>query len=218
MSSSGVVDPERTAEAGTVEIRRNFLLIGFVLEGITLAWNAVGIVVLALAAVAAKSVALAGFGLDSLIEIGASSVVIWELSGVHEERQRRALRLIAISFLGLALYLTIQSSCVLALEFRPHQSRLGIGWTAATAIVMFLLAWGKRRAGRALANPVLSTEARVTAIDAILALAVVLGLTLNAELRWWWADPAAAYVLVYYCVREAVGISHHGTGGDAARG
>ena len=181
--------------------RRALLRTGCVLEGITLGWNVVGIVVLAIAAIAAKSIALGGFGLDSLIEIGASTVVIWELSGTGEQRQHRALRLIGISFVGLALYLAIQSSIVLASGFHPHDSRLGIGWTAATAIVMFALAIGKARTGRALENPVLRTEGRVTAIDGLLAAAVLLGLVLNAALRWWWADPAAAYVLVYYGVR-----------------
>ena len=78
----------------------------------------------------------------------------------------------------------------------------GITWTAVTAGVMFALAWGKARTGRALDNPVLRTEGRVTMIDGILAVAVLLSLALNAELGWWWADPAAGYMLVYYAVRE----------------
>jgi divalent metal cation (Fe/Co/Zn/Cd) transporter len=79
---------------------------------------------------------------------------------------------------------------------------LGIAWTAVTAVVMFALASGKARTGRALDNPVLRTEGRVTMIDGILAVAVLLGLVLNAGLGWWWADPAAGYVLVYYAARE----------------
>ena len=84
-----------------------------------MSWNVVGIVVLAIAALGARSVALAGFGLDSLIEIGASTVVLWELSGTGEERQRRALRLIGGAFVALALYLAIQSSLVLAAGYHP---------------------------------------------------------------------------------------------------
>ena len=84
------------------------------IEYATLAWNAAGIVVLAIAAVPARSVALAGFGLDSLIEIGASMVVVWELSGAGEERQRRGLRLIGYAFAALAVYLLVQSTVVLA--------------------------------------------------------------------------------------------------------
>ena len=175
---------------------------GFALEYTTLAWNVIGIVVLAVAAIGARSVALAGFGLDSLIEIGASTVVVWELSGSGEDRQRRALRLIGCGFTALAAYLLIQSTLVLATGFRPHHSALGIGWTAITAAVMAGLAAGKARTGAALSNPVLKTEGRVTLIDALLATAVLAGLVLNSALGWWWADPAAGYVLVYYALRE----------------
>jgi divalent metal cation (Fe/Co/Zn/Cd) transporter len=175
---------------------------GFLLEYLTLSWNVAGIIVLAIAAVTARSVALAGFGLDSLIEIGASTVVIWELSGTGGERQRRGLRLIGYAFAALAIYLLAQSTIVLAVGYHPRHSPLGIGWTAVTAVVMFALAAGKARTGRALGNPVLRTEGRVTTIDGVLAVAVLAGLILNAAAGWWWADPAAAYVLVYYAARE----------------
>lgn len=175
---------------------------GFVLEYMTLGWNVAGIVVLAVAAVAARSVALAGFGLDSLIEISASMVVIWELTGTGEDRQRRGLRLIGWAFGSLAVYLLVQSTLVLAAGYHPRHSAAGIAWTAVTAAVMFALAAGKARTGRALDNPVLRTEGRVTMIDGILAAAVLLGLVLNAVADWWWADPAAGYVLVYYAARE----------------
>jgi divalent metal cation (Fe/Co/Zn/Cd) transporter len=147
-------------------------------------------------------VALAGFGLDSLIEIGASIVVIWELSGSSAERQRRGLRLIGYAFIALAIYLLAQSTVVLATGYHPRHSLPGIIWTAVTAAVMFALAVGKARTGAALGNPVLRTEGRVTLIDGILATAVLLGLALNAAVGWWWADPAAGYVLVYYAARE----------------
>ena len=91
---------------------------------------------------------------------------------------------------------------VLAAGYHPRHSAVGIGWTAATAALMFALAFGKARTGAALGNPVLQTEGRVTLIDAILATAVLTGLALNAALGWWWADPAAGYVLVYYAARE----------------
>jgi divalent metal cation (Fe/Co/Zn/Cd) transporter len=175
---------------------------GFALEYTTLAWNIVGIVVLAIAAVSARSVALAGFGLDSLIEIGASIVVIWELSGTGQQRQQRALRLIGYAFAALAIYLLAQSTIVLAAGYHPRHSVLGIGWTAATAVAMFALATGKTHTGQALDNPVLRTEGKVTLIDDILATAVLAGLALNTGLGWWWADPAAGYVLVYYAARE----------------
>jgi divalent metal cation (Fe/Co/Zn/Cd) transporter len=183
-------------------VHQRLLRRGFALEYFTLAWNVAGIVVLAIAAIAARSVALAGFGLDSLIEIGASIVVIWELSGTGPERQRRGMRLIGYAFGGLAVDLLVQSTVVLVTGFHPGHSRVGIAWTAVTTAVMLALAAGKARTGRALDNPVLRAEGRVTMIDAILAAAVLLGLTLNTALGWWWADPAAGYVLVYYAARE----------------
>ena len=175
---------------------------GFALEYVTLGWNVAGIVVLAIAAISARSVALAGFGLDSLIEIGASTVVIWELSGTGVDRQRRGVRLIGYAFAVLAFDLLAQSTAVVTAGFHPRHSVLGIAWTAVTAVVMYALAAGKARTGRALDNPVLKTEGRVTMVDGILAAAVLLGLALNAAAGWWWADPAAGYVLVYYAVRE----------------
>jgi divalent metal cation (Fe/Co/Zn/Cd) transporter len=181
---------------------RRALRRGFALEYATLAWNVAGIVVLAIAAITARSVALAGFALDSLIEIGASTVVLWELSGTGEERQRRGLRLIGYAFAALAVYLLAQSTLVLATGYHSHHSVPGIIWTAVTAAVMFMLAAGKAHAGRALSNPVLQTEGRVTLIDGILAIAVLAGLVLNAALGWWWADPAVGYVLVFYAARE----------------
>jgi divalent metal cation (Fe/Co/Zn/Cd) transporter len=176
---------------------------GRLLEGITLGWNVVGIVVLAIAAIGARSVALAGFGLDSLIEIGASVVVLWELSGAGEARQRRALRLIGGAFLALAGYLTAQSAIVLVTGYHPGPSPLGIVWTAVTAAAMFALAAGKARIGQALGNQVLVTEGRVTLVDGILAVAVLAGLALNAAAGLWWADPLAALVIVFYALREA---------------
>lgn len=182
---------------------------GFVLEYITLGWNVVGVVVLAVAAISARSVALGGFGLDSLIEIGASTVVIWELSETSEERQRIGLRIIGAAFLLLALYLAIQSTVVLVAHYEPRHSPLGIVWTLLTAVVMFSLASGKESTGRQLDNPVLRTEGRVTFVDGVLATAVLVGLVLNSAFGWWWADPVAGYVLLIYAIREGVGALRH---------
>jgi len=91
---------------------------------------------------------------------------------------------------------------VLAVGHRAHRSWIGIAWTSVTAIAMFALAFGKNRTGRSLANPVLLTEGRVTLVDGILATSVLAGLALNAGLRWWWADPASSFVLVFYALRE----------------
>jgi divalent metal cation (Fe/Co/Zn/Cd) transporter len=180
--------------------------LGFGLEAVTLAWNVVGVILLAVLAYRAASVALLAFGLDSLIEIGASIVVIWELTGRGEARQRLGLRLIGWAFLLLAGYLLIQSVVALATGHHAMPVLGGIWWTAVTACVMFALAWGKHAVGRRLGNPVLMTEGRVTLIDGVLAVAVLAGLLLDLLLGWWWADPVAALVVVFYACREAVHI------------
>lgn len=186
--------------ADRVRLRRA----GILLEIITLAWNVVGVVLLALLAYRSGSVALLGFGLDSLIEIGASTVVIWELVGADERRQRLGLRLIGIAFGLLAVYLLVQAVVALTSGHRATPLQGGIWWTALTAVAMFLLAFGKHRVGRALRDPVLLTEGRVTLVDGILAAAVLVGILLNALFGLWWADPVAGLVIVFYAVREAV--------------
>jgi divalent metal cation (Fe/Co/Zn/Cd) transporter len=177
---------------------------GLLLEYLTLGWNVVGVILVILAAYAARSVALAGFGLDSLIEIFASVVVVWQLTGVDLKRERQALRLIGIAFIALVLYIVAQLLFTFLSRTHPATSVGGIIWIAATFIAMLLLAYGKRVTGRQLQNEVLLTEGRVTLVDAYLAGAVLLGLLLNALFGWWWADPLAALVIVYYGIKEAI--------------
>lgn len=177
---------------------------GLLLEYATLGWNVVGCAIVIAAALAAHSVALAGFGLDSLIEIFASVVVVWELTGTGKGRERTALRLIGIAFLALAAYILGQLAVTLLRQTHATNSSVGILWLALTFVVMLLLAWGKGVTGSQLGNAVLQTESRVTRIDAALAGAVLVGLVLNAAFGWWWADPLAGLVIVYYGVREGL--------------
>jgi divalent metal cation (Fe/Co/Zn/Cd) transporter len=176
--------------------------IGRTLEWSTLFWNVAGVVVLSFLVTASQSIGLLGFGLDSLIEIGASIVVLWELSGTGIERQRRALTLIAVAFAALAVYLFVQSTVSLVDGHRSTPLIGGVFWTAMTAVVMFGLAAGKTSVGRSLGNPVLTTEGRVTFIDGVLAASVLLGGLLTRLLGWWWADALSAYVIVFYAARE----------------
>jgi divalent metal cation (Fe/Co/Zn/Cd) transporter len=194
--------PVESAAPGAAALRRR----GIALETATLAWNVVAVPLLGTLAASASSVALLGFGLDSLIEIGASVVVIWELTGTGEQRRRPALRLIGVAFLALAAYLLVQSVVALASGHRAAPSAGGLLWVLLTAVVMFGLAAGKRRTGHALGNEVLITEGRVTLIDGSLACAVLIGVGLDQLLGWWWADPLAGLVLVAYAAREAVAI------------
>jgi divalent metal cation (Fe/Co/Zn/Cd) transporter len=171
---------------------------GLWLEYITLGWNVVGTVVVIGAAIEARSVALAGFGLDSLIEIVASVVVVWQLTNAGRNRERVALRVIGIAFLALGFYVLVQSAVALISHSRPNPSPVGLAWLLATVVAMLWLSFAKRRTGLELNNPVLVTEAKVTLIDGYLAVAVLFGLVLNAIAGWWWADPLAGLVIVYY--------------------
>jgi divalent metal cation (Fe/Co/Zn/Cd) transporter len=176
---------------------------GLRLEYATLGWNVFEIGFLIFAAITARSVALAGFALDSLIEVFASVVVIWQLRGTATpEREHDATRLIGLAFFGLALYIRLQAAITVALDVRPDSSPLGIIWLSATCVVMFGLAGAKARTGRELGNPVLTAEARVTLVDGALAAGILVGLVLNALIGWWWADVAAGGILVVYGIRE----------------
>ena len=175
---------------------------GLWLEYITLGWNVVGTVVVILAAFAANSVALAGFGIDSLIEIFASVIVVWQLKSINQRHEKLALHLIGAAFFALVVYVTIQTARTLLTQSHPDTSLLGLIWLTATLITMLLLAWGKHRTGQQLGNEVLQTEGRVTLVDAYLAGAVLVGLILNGIFGWWWADPLAGLVIVYYGARE----------------
>jgi divalent metal cation (Fe/Co/Zn/Cd) transporter len=182
---------------------------GLWLEYATLGWNVVGCGIVLAAAWFARSVALAGFGLDSVIEIFASVVVVWQLRGsATPDRERKALRLIGTAFFLLALYILAQSAYTLLTGVRPETSTAGIIWLALTCVAMLLLAYGKGRTGRALNNPVLQTESHVTVVDAYLAGAVLVGLVVNALLGWWWADPLAGLVIVYYGIKEGLHAWH----------
>ncbi len=175
---------------------------GLRLEYATLLWNVMGIVITAIAAIKARSIAIGGFGLDSVIEIGASTVVIWELTNTREDIRPKALRIIGASFYAIATYILLQVAYLLVQGSHPRSSPLGITWTAITLVVMLALARGKRTVGTKLKNPVLLTEGKVTMVDAYLAASVLIGLLLNATLHWWWADLVSALIIVYYGLKE----------------
>jgi len=131
-------------------------------------------------------------------------VVVWQLTGVNQHRGQLALRLIGFAFIALVIYIVAQLLFTFLTGTHAVTSLGGIAWIAVTFMTMLLLAYGKRVTGHQLQNEVLLTEGRVTLVDAYLAGAVLVGLVLNALFGWWWADPLASLVIVYYGVREAV--------------
>ncbi len=177
---------------------------GFTLEYITFGWNIVGCLVLAKAAYDARSVALLGFGIDSAIEIFASVIVVWQLKAVHKNNEKKALRCIGTAFLLLAVYLIAQSSVALLSGIHAKESILGIIWLVITSITMFLLAYGKKSIGKELQHAVLTTEAKVTLVDGILASVVLLSLLLNLFFGIWWIDAVAGFVIALYSIKEGL--------------
>ena len=179
------------------------------LNRFTLTWNVVeGFVALA-AGAAAGSVSLIGFGLDSAIEVSASAILAWRLyqerrGGCMAENDRRATRLIALSFAALAAYVWVAGLADLVGGAEPDPSAVGVALASASVIVMPPLARAKRRLAEPLGSYAAASEANQTMLCAVLSLVVLVGLALNLALGWWWADPVAALVIGALAAGEAV--------------
>jgi len=175
------------------------------LQYATIAWNLVEVFVTVGLGIAAASLALVAFGLDSLVEVFASAVVIWFIAGHHERgRTHRALRLVGVAFAVLAVYLVAASVYNLVQGDAAGSSPFGIAYLAVTACVMFGLARTKRALATAARSEPLAAEARLTFLDGCLASGILVALVLNAVWGVWWADPAAALLVAAFCAREAI--------------
>lgn len=178
----------------------------------TIAWNCIEGITGIVAGVAAGSVALVGFGADSYVEVFAGAVIVWRLAQERHGRdvsaaaERRAVRLIAITFLALAVGVGIESVRKLAAGEHPDESLLGIGLAVVSLVVMPLLARAKRRVGAALGSRAVTADATETTLCVYLSAILLVGLVLNATLGWWWADPLAGLGIVVIAGRE--GIEH----------
>ena len=175
------------------------------LQYATIAWNLMEVFVTIGLGVAAGSLALIAFGLDSLVEVFASVVVIWYIARHDTDgTSRRASRLVAAAFAILALYLIAASITNLVSGEVADSSPLGIAYLAVTALVMFGLARLKRVTGYAANSSPLIAEASMTFLDGCLATGILIALALNTAFGWWWADPGAALLIAAACCREAV--------------
>lgn len=182
------------------------------LTWMTIGYNSIEAVVALLAGARAGSVALVGFGLDSVIEVSASGGALWRLRHdadprTRERAERSALRIIGVSFLALAAWVAYDAARALLAREAPHVSPIGIALASLSVVVMPLLARAKRRVAAQLASSALTAEARQTDICMYLSIMLLAGLALNAWLGWWWADPVAALVmvpLIAYEGREAL--------------
>ena len=168
----------------------------------TVVWNVIEAGVAISSGVAAGSLALIGFGIDSSIEVFAAAVVLWRLREVDEERERRALKLIAVSFFALGAYVAVEAVRDFIGDSDADTSRVGIGLAMASLLVMPVLATAKKRTGVALGNRTVIADAAETMLCTYLSVILLVGLVVDATLDWWWADPLAALGIAVLAVRE----------------
>jgi divalent metal cation (Fe/Co/Zn/Cd) transporter len=172
-----------------------------------IAWHVLECAIAVAAGLAASSIALLGFGIDSAIESAAGLVVVWLFASRRSGSavaERRAQRLIAGSFFALAAYVAVEAVRSLIESAEPSASWVGIGLAAVTAPTMPLLARAKRRLGRQLGSHAAVSEGAQTMLCAYLSVGLLIGLGANAVLGWWWADPLCALAIAGVAVREGV--------------
>ena len=161
----------------------------------TITYNVIEAVVAITEGARVSSTALIGFGLDSVIEVSSAAAVAWQFSGPNpEDREKTALRIIAFSFFGLATYVSIDALRSLLGLGEPHHSIIGITLTALSLLIMPVLSWAQRRAGRELGSASAVADSKQTLLCTYLSAVVLLGLLINSLLGWSWADPIAALV------------------------
>jgi divalent metal cation (Fe/Co/Zn/Cd) transporter len=168
----------------------------------TIAWNTIEGIVAVGAGLSAGSVALVGFGLDSGVEVFAGAVVVWQLHGLAEDREQRALRLIGLSFFALAFYIVAETAHQVLVGDGAGTSAVGMTLALASLLIMPVLAAAKRRTGRRLGNRVVVADSTETALCSSMSAILLAGLVLNATIGWWWADPVAASAIAVLAVRE----------------
>ena len=169
----------------------------------TITYNVVEAVVALTAGTIASSIALIGFGLDSVIEVASAAAVAWQFAARNpQHRERAALRIIAWSFFALAAYVTIEAVRTLLGDGEAERSAVGIVLVALSVVIMPFLSLAQRRAGRELGSASAVADSKQTLLCTYLSAAVLIGLVLDAALGWWWADPVAALVLAALAVRE----------------
>ncbi|MET1060045.1 MAG: cation transporter [Nocardioides sp.] len=175
------------------------------LAGASASYNFIEAAIAIAAGAAASSIALVGFGLDSLVEVGSGLVILWQFRHpLPETREKQALRLIAFSFFALAAYVTIESTRSLLTHSEPDRSVLGIGIAAASLAVMPFLSWAQRRTGRELGSGSVVADSKQTLLCTYLSAVLLVGLLANATLGWWWADPIAGLIIAAVAVREGI--------------
>jgi divalent metal cation (Fe/Co/Zn/Cd) transporter len=179
---------------------------GRTIEYLSIAWTSLEAAVGVTAGLLAGSIALTGFGIDSVIELASSTVLVWRLSSHPraEEREKFAHRLVGMGFLMLAAYISVTALYDLIFRDTPGPSYVGVAYAAACIIVMPLLARAKRRIATQIGSDALHADSHQSDICAYLSVILIIGLALNAILGWWWADPVAALCMVPIIIKEGI--------------
>ncbi|GEP37478.1 hypothetical protein NPS01_11410 [Nocardioides psychrotolerans] len=173
------------------------------LAGASVAYNVVEGGIAITAGLVAGSVALVGFGLDSLVEVSSGLIILWQFRHpLPESRERTALRLMALSFFALAGYVGFESVRSLVVSREPDPSIVGIVLAATSLLVMPFLSWAQRRTGRALGSNAVVADSTQTLLCTYLSAVLLVGLVLNAALGWSWADPVAGLVIAAVALKE----------------
>ena len=191
-----VLSPARTGV-----LRRRIRIV----VAITITWNVIEAIIALAAGGAASSAALIGFGLDSIVEVLSAAAVAWQFAAPDpERREKTALRVIAVSFFGLAAYVSVDAVLSLAGLREPEHSTVGIVLAGLSLIVMPFLSWFERRTGRELGSASAVADSKQTLICTYLSAALLVGLVLNSLLGWAWADSIAALVIAGFAIREGL--------------
>ena len=171
---------------------------------LTIVWNSLEAIIAIVAGIVAGSIALVGFGFDSVIEVSSGAIILWRLFA-GEHREKLALKLVGVSFLALTAYIAFDA--VKSLWFRepPETTFVGIGIAALSLIVMPILARAKRNVAKQLNSNAMFADSRQTDLCAYLSGILLGGLILNAIFGWWWADPVAALIMVPIIAKEGIG-------------
>lgn len=173
------------------------------LAAASVSYNVIEAVIAVSAGLVAGSVALVGFGLDSVVEVSSGLIILWQFRHtMPESREQQALRLMAISFFALAAYVGFESLHSLTGGADPAPSPVGIALAAASLVIMPFLSWAQRRTGRALGSNAVVADSTQTLLCTYLSAVLLVGLVLNATLGWSWADPLAGLVIAAVAVRE----------------
>jgi len=203
---------DQACASGGITQDPKWLKIAFALVILTILYNVVEAIIAVLTGYSSESIALVGFGFDSLLEVSAAVLMLWRLIEQVQHRNDDAVehaetmvhRFVGTTFILLAAYICYDAGTALWLQNKPEETLIGIILAALSLLIMPALALGKMRAAKEINSAALRSEAKETVACSILSLILLVGLALNAAFAWWWADPIAALIMIPWLVKEGI--------------